>query len=679
MKYSALDTTKEKLLRVGSINKGVDLSRSKIYVDSAALSRGKNVIFCDGAVKTRRGISADESNLITSEFTDDSLYNVYLLSECEFFIDGKYYRIIYEVAEFLSEHSVSFFLIDRDRNTTPIGCMRFARVSDTVFFAPANITFFQGKPQNGAGIFAFVRRTNSYDPTQSLFEVYELNTAMDAWDIVTDFYTPTVYINGRGDMHEASVEAGFIPADDPLMLEPPNMLNGRFYAYFSSDGYSSSFSLPFTDISDDAVFCRIHYSADTYTDWRILAGETSNTQTFMGVDVTMNIDRSKGLVYFTVAAGDYAVPVMSRYKHNNIKITATKLREDDFGDVISCIRCKMTDSRILLSGGIKNNRIYTASYENPLYFPQTNVVEVGESRLPVTALATVKDKLIAFKRDSIYSVTLKKGAAINAESLLRDNDSVFYETDSLSCEPISPDIGCASSAAITYQGGKAVFLAIDGGIYTISPSLSITLISDKIFNHFYNIPAFIRDEARAVSDSKYCYFFTENAVAVCKLGADSQNTECYIWQLPENMRIVGGIKGEDSPILFCYYNIFTCYSAVLDGGYDILLDRKADTMLTSRNIPCSLETAHFSPSGINLTKKLTRVYLTCDFKGNAEIKLNGNKADFAETDIGVMAEGAKRFTVFPEVRKFNSLGINITSDEYLSLQECDIYYSEPLY
>ena len=175
------------------------------------------------------------------------------------------------------------------------------------------------------------------------------------------------------------------------------MLNGIFYAYFSSDGYSSEFSLPFSNISDENVICRVHYSPSSYTEWVIYAGKNSASQTFMGTTVTVNVDRSKGLIYFTVEAGDYSVPLMGKYKANNIRITATKKTEGSFDDVVSATCCQIFKSRIILSGSIKDNRIYSARYDSPLYFPYSGVTEIGEARLPVTALTVSGEKILAFK------------------------------------------------------------------------------------------------------------------------------------------------------------------------------------------------------------------------------------------------------------------------------------------
>ena len=116
---------------------------------------------------------------------------------------------------------------------------------------------------------------------------------------------------------------------------------------------------------------------------------------------------------------------MGKYKANNIRITATKKTERSFDDVVSATCCQIFKSRIILSGGIKDNRIYSARYDSPLYFPYSGVTEIGEARLPVTALTVSGEKILAFKATELYEIDMKKGKAINTASLLADNDSVF--------------------------------------------------------------------------------------------------------------------------------------------------------------------------------------------------------------------------------------------------------------
>lgn len=678
MKYTSLDPVKEKSLHIGPFEKGLDLSRNPLYIDKKALSECKNVI-CEGSVlKTRSGLNTAAEHIIKSDYTTESFFNTYKINDNDFFINNNSYRIITETAEMgFSQYCISFFLLNQNRELTSIGTMSFKRSSDAAFYIPSNITFFQAKPQSGCGIYAFFTLSNLEGLGENIYEIYELNEDLDNWKKIEDYYIPTVYINGRGNMYKAAEAADNLTLDPPKLLEAPNMLNGIFYAYYSSDGYSSSFTLPFSNISNATVNCRIHYSLEAYADWTVYAGETTATKEFMGAKVTMNVDRLKGIIYFTVEAGDYSVPYMSKYRINNIKITASKKDPSDFSDIVSCTCCKVSNSRIILSGGDKSDCIYSANYDNPLYFPQTAFAQIGEDRLPVKALSLQKDKIIAFKPNGIYRLELKKGKRVNSISLLADNDSVFYETDSFSVVCIDNTVGCNAQSATVSFHEKTLFAGTDGNFYSISDSFNIKPLSGKIKEYLKEFEREELSETVVLSDEKYCYFFLNNIayIAVPDDGLNADKTLWYIWQFPEEVKIKGGKTDGNSLILLCTNSYTTCYTAVLDGNEDIVPDiTNSAEPIQNFKIESRITTANFAPEGINRRIKLTRIYLYMSAKGKTEICLNGKAVNFSDNPTTDSANSLTRVIIFPEIYCTNSIYITVWADEQLVLSEGEICY-----
>ena len=675
MKYSSLDPVKEKRLHFGNFYKGLDQSCNPLYIDKNSLSECKNIIYEDSLIKTRRGLYSDKSCIIKGDYSADAFFNSYTISENQFYIDGNQYYLIAEMSEMgISQYCLSIYLTDQYHNTINIGSMRYNRTSDTVFYVPDNIVFFQGKATYGCGVYAFFTIYNLAGLGDPSYEIYELNTNLSEWKRIDDYYIPTVYINGRGDKYKTAEVSDNLNIDPPKALESPNMLNGIFYAYYSSDGYSSSFTLPYSNISDSAVNCRIYYSLTAYADWNISATENSTVKEFMGSKVTMAIDRSKGIVFFTVDSGDYSVPCMSKYRVNNIRITASKCEHNEYFNIISCKCCKTFDSRIILSGGNNPNRLYSARFDNPLYFPKDSCCEIGRDKIPVTALEIQKDKILAFKQNSIYHIELKKGKAINNASLLADNDSVFYSFDSFTPLNVSRNFGCSSKSAVSTKDGNTLFAGTDGHFYCISDSFKINAISSKIKNALNEFEKENLSEAIVLNDGKYFYFLLDNIAFVCENSQElnTKNAVWYIWEFPDEIKVKGGISFEDSPILLCTKDYTTCFTAVFEGNEDIL--PSAEDQDTIKSIESLVTTAHFAPKGISSAIKLNRIYLYMNTSGNPLIKINGQAVQFSEDSANLQPDSLSKVTIFPEIYSANLVYLSFTSDKPLAIAEGEIYY-----
>ncbi len=677
MKYTSLKANPEKHIHIKDFSGGINASENPESIDNRSLSEGKNIYLKDGIIKKRPCVYTDESKALFCELSSLSDFSNYKLTDNVFYIDGIPFRIATEYMNFgFSDYSACIYLVDPEGAVSYIGNLSYKRTSSEIFYVPTHITFFQGKPQNGGGIFAFVSLNNAENYTESSFEIYEIDASFYGWNQINSFYIPTVLINGRGDSYEIAKDANQANTASPKNLESPNLLNGKFRAYFSSDGYSSAFTLPFARLTDETVTCRIYRTPDTYCEWKITSGETSVKQTFIGSEVTMTADRDKGILYFTVTAGEYEIPVMSKYRSNNIIVTASKECSEGFEDIVSSVGCSTVNSRIVFSGGLKNNRIYSSRYENPLYFPESDITEIGEARLPVTALEPLGNKLIAFKETEMHLIDVKAGSAINTTSLLPDNNTVFYNNDRFTVSTLSVNIGCKNANAITKLGQRLLIFASDGRIYEISVSGKITLADSKIKNLLSFVHENLREEVVAVSCKDYCVFAYENKAVTASL-SDNPDISWFYWEFPEEITLRGGFSGEKSPVILIKGAEQTAYCAILslENPEDILLSKNPDlsySMSEYRN-ESRIVTRQFFDSYEIIKKRLNRIYINLRSSDDVTLLIGDSDKTVIPPTKG---DKFKRIEIFPRLCRFNSFNISLISTGQLSFGGMDIFYEE---
>ena len=351
------------------------------------------------------------------------------------------------------------------------------------------------------------------------------------------------------------------------------MLDGTFHAYFSTDSRSSSFQLPFSDIANSRVTARFYYSLTEYVEWKIEAGKTNAKATFLTADVTMHVNRKKGIVYFTVPAGDYEIPMMTYQNANNLRITAKKEQGLGINDVAGSPLCKTIGNKVVFAN---KNLLFCTDYNNPLYFPASSTAVVGEKENPFTAFALQPERIVAFKGAETYAVTVEKGKPLNTISLLADNSSIFYGNDTLRVTMLSGQIGCKDKHSVVQWDTLTYWRNESGYFYVLKKGqTTVKCISEKV-NSF--IDANISTDFKTVGFKykNYIIFVTnKNALAVeidTKSPTDSSKTNFYYWKLPEQISVVNSYEFMGIPWLLCRNNEEEiCYTATLGGNRDSVL------------------------------------------------------------------------------------------------------------
>ena len=104
----------------------------------------------------------------------------------------------------------------------------------------------------------------------------------------------------------------------------------------------------------------------------------SDTQTFYTAEITMRVDRSKGIVYFTGADNkDYPVPAMSMYHENNICVRAGKsAANEELREICTLTCCAVYDSKLIFSGGSENGKISLRSHIQTRYISPRKTLQL---------------------------------------------------------------------------------------------------------------------------------------------------------------------------------------------------------------------------------------------------------------------------------------------------------------
>lgn len=682
MKFGSLQRKEQKTFKVRGFKSGTVMFPLDSDIPDNALTESENMWSESGVLCTRAGLCADSHNIIKSESPSIRDTFSYKVTDSTVCINGEQKKVAVE--EYCLEDSIYYcniFFVGADGLSTAAGNFVFYRLTNEDFYQPINILFYSADPVNGAGIFALVTKRNIYNYSQTSNSVYELNANLTSWQEVQNFYVPVVYINGRGNRYEESKTLGFAYTGTPMFLESQNMLTDRFKAYFTSDGYSSCFRLPFTDLSNDIVQCRIYSSSSEYTDWVIMDNQTSVTTTFCKAQITLSVDRNKGMINFTSVSGDYSVPLMNKYHENNICVTAAKAVKNGFENAVSSTCCALSGSRLIFSGGEDKGRIFSVHTDNPLYFPCDSTYKIGGED-GINALLSYKNGVLAFKENEIYTLSVRNGTAKNTNSLLADDDSVFYNSDSFTVKKVNGDKGLKNKYSCMICGNKAVWLGSDKAFYSLNlNSFEIARLSNEIEEYLNSISDYEIQKAFAVQNENRYYLFIWKKAVIMEF-RDGNLSDCawYIWNFP-NTDAIGGFSSSGQLCIFCTGadgNVF--YTAKLSGEEDTNLFLNKGTVQTDKSFVKSLaKTKRFDFDTFADKKLIDTIGLTAAAKGKLEIFINGSQfgaLSLGKADIDYTCGTLKSVKLIPHLNPVKSLQLEFSSDRAFSLGELIINYRE---
>ncbi len=671
MKGLDFKTADSKILHIPSFSKGLDLTDICHGADPEILTEAENVWVKRGVIESREGLCTDQSRLINNGEYSDALDINTFMTRTEIETDDGTKRLSAQLIEYdISAHFLRVLLLNADGSTYKSATQGFHRVSSDTFYIPKKVNLFKGKPQNGCGVYAMVYLINSENHNQTHAGIYELSADFEGFQYVSSSYVPTVLINGRGNKYEIAKQTGQAFTGTPTEIEGLNAINSEFHAYYSTDGRSSAFRLPFSSLSSKEVRCRLYYGVDTYAEWSIPENQSSSSSKLYGVEVTMNVNREKGIVSFSVPAGEYEVPMISERNENNLRITASKESGFTLQHIAKANSVINRDGKILAASGTE---IFIADTKKPLYFPVESVADIGIPDGIITALAPLGKRVLAFTKGSIYSITVKSGELINATSLLADSDAVFYKADCLTVECASFDVGCQAEGSVINVGDRVFWCGSNRHFYRINSSLKIECISKKIeglisskYSDFNN-PSAVRQR------DKILFLWLNKALVLDNINESGEKVAWYYWCFPENVRVSGGFTHSDKAVLLCINNQESLpFMATLSGQKDTYLSGGFyETQIAENNILYKLRTGKLSLGCDNCFKKVDFVNL--QLKGNNVNVLINSRIEAKITHLREDEFSLIRLT--PGLCRINLLDVAFSGAAPFGLGSADLKYT----
>ncbi len=667
MKFPEINTAKRHTLHIPSLTDGLDTEQNPHTSQNIGLEECENVWIKDGLLKTRLGLDTTPDNMIKSLRYSRGYYHTFKDESFELEVEGELKHVVTEMVEYdISTQVCMTHYLNADGTLWGSGQILFSRVSDDVFYIPQKIQFFKGKPQSGKGAFAFVQLVNCENYTQTESRIYELKNDYASWEYIYSTYIPTVLINGRGNRYEFAKGADQAFSGTPTKVEGLNILNHSFFAYYTTDSYSTNFRLPFSGISNKAVAARLYYTLNTYAEWHIPENENSAEATVYDAKVTMHIDRQKGIVYFTVPAGPYEVPLTSEQNENNLRITASVDCEYSLDDLAFSNSVLTTDKIILVASG---NTVFEASCNNPLYFPVDSITKVGNKDSSITKLEVINDSVFAFKENEVYSLEIKAGKKLSDTSLLADSTSIFYLPDTIDTECISRETGCKKGTEFVSFGDSLYWIAADYKVHKLSASQKLSVTS-----HHPDIKEFLRineySNVHGAAWENKCIFTCENRAVLIDF-KNQKRPKWFYWSFPDEVRFLGAHTVNGALRFICFNTTHRlCFSARLSEGADrFLYYYDLEPTLTSLPITTYLRTEKFGLGCDNTFKKVD--FVTLNIKGECKICINGRYLAKAK-----QCANAVPLRLTPVLCETNTVDISVSSQTAISLGSIDIGYTE---
>lgn len=590
MSFAALKNDDIKRHFVKALDGGLSLEASADRIPHNCLKECVNMWYSGGRLKTRPGVHAMAPLQQITHY--ETVKEGLTVTDAVYYKDGKRYNVAYFIThDNLSFVKIYFYLIDINGQSISIGEKMFNRVSSDTFYIPQNIFIVVGNKTIGSGIYAFMTRKSGQ---MEQYNIYEASTNLTEWlDCRNNYYVPVIYINGMGTRYNEARDIYSLSYPSPQFLEQRNLLTGEFKVYFTSDGISSVFNMPISNIdSETPVVCRIYSDSKNYTEWIIPINSDTNTQNFSGDNVTVRCDRKAGVISFLYGSDPYHIPLLPYCSNNNIVIKACKSVPDGLASVVSSKRCLVYDSRFFVCGNPKNcNEIYSARLSNPLYFPKNAKTAAGDSVSSITALGIQSNKLIAFKASECYRIDINSGKNANSPVLIDRTDEIGA-TDTLEAVAISERIGCDCPNTVARCGNRLVWADSHGQVYmlvttTYGKENNIYKLSLPLSGSIANLGTDALKRAFAVVHHGYYILISDGKAylmyhRVKGFGYSPQYTDnanptdsiaWYYWELPDGINISTGVAvGEDCILGAVDKNRFWCYIATFTDGPDSIID-----------------------------------------------------------------------------------------------------------
>lgn len=401
-----------------------------------------------------------------------------------------------------------------------------------------------------------------YSPTEDVLlflsdgRIYAQNSTMMTWRLVNDeVYVPCVLVGGEGVRQLTDP-----PSTVGTPYEGRNMLTDKFIAKYTTTGTGIVFHFPYTDLDENQpVTISIAYLDGGVIDYVIPAGASECG--FAANGLKPHVDRKKGVFYFIAQEGGLTPPLPGLA--NNMTVTASKpwtakeksrIASMSFSTWLGGSQAGC-DSRQFISGSPDHpNRIYWSGQGQPLYFPETNYIAVGDINQAITAFGKQDGMLVIFKEREIYSLSRPDGT-VSAEKV--DGQLVQAVTATSDYFPLTQlhgQVGCKAPHTVALCGNRLCWADGSGSVYTLigdSVGYTVRELSNLIAPALRDHPEVTWTEATAVVFCGYYLLYVDHTVYALRIDekafkqyagvySDSkaqQNLAWYVWELPQGYTI----------------------------------------------------------------------------------------------------------------------------------------------
>ena len=588
MRYPALGKTSSRAVSVPALSGGVNLNDALNLVDDNQMTECKNVWYKDGLLQTRPALLAVSNYFFeeTNESTD-----VYV-SKSEFRISDDDYKV--------------FVKKDKENNILKVFALTYGKqIIITTEFEnadelPVTELFYTGKKTIGEGVYMLATEKDG------LNDLYEMVTAVDGSKTfqkltADNLYSPTIYINGKGDSYStlpAATETTYAPAS---FFEGYSSLSVAWSSYFfTTDGVSNSFTLP---ISFEENYFSFEYTIPGAG--RIVKSETfeitkeSNLDyngPWFGDGVYISTDAAKGQVsFFKKDPADnskflpYTFSNALGKRANNLRIKIrpivnkkTNISGMRFGTWFGGAADGISGgTRLFVAGSKENpNLLMWSDLNNPTYFSENNYAYVGEETQSITALKKQNNMLVVFKEKELFYTVCSEGSSYTAEDVVAGRViDVSTASATFPMITIHSEIGCDLPESIQICGDRLVWACKDRNVYMLKnanqySTANITKISDMCGRklkraNFQKVKSCTCDGyyflglGDEVFVLNYDYYYFANLPAYSDSKKSQRKLIWYIWELPSL---------KDTASTFCanekYINIYSAGN--VDGDFAIL-------------------------------------------------------------------------------------------------------------
>lgn len=508
--------------------------------------------------------------------------------------------------------------------------------------------------------------------------IYAQSSTTATWRSVTDeAYVPCVLINGEG--VKPTWKYAYNPAPN---YEARNLLTDRFCAKYTTTSADTAYYLPYMSLPTDRKITAKLIGADgSTTTYTVAAGETASAYT--GGGVRLQVNRASGRLVFVNTSGE--AHIMPDACENNLTVyaaedrTAAEIRRIAtmgfstwFGG--SHAGC---ESRQFLGGSAeKPNRIYWSAQGQPLYFPETNYIAVGDINQAITAFGKQDGQLVIFKEREIYSLSDAAGVVSTDSVDGQLAQGANATTDYFPMTQLHGQIGCAAPHTVRLCGNRLCWADGRGGVYTLIGSTNgytvrelSALIAPTLLSH----PAAAWETAHAAVLQGHYLLLVEHAVYVLRIDekafqryatvyddASAQQLAWFVWTLPDSFTVrfmigngqaavavattIDGVRTVQTPL----------YAAV--GNEDAVWMNGAWSTQPIRALLCTKAYDFGEPLA---RKRILRLHLGMDAASDTEVRFS-YLADEKTVGEAVMLRGtAGTVTLTPACARVQRFGFTV--------------------